>query len=89
MSIVTIKEIVDNWWNSLDEIRKEEIMECHFPNEAGLIDSDELFMRLEFEEKYLIYATTDDEVTEVDLEAQATDAAERENHRREVEGEIE
>jgi len=86
MSIVTIEKVVENWWNSLDEIRKEEIVECYFPNETGLIDSDELFMRLEFEEKYLIYATADDEPTEEDLETQRVDAAEKENHRREVEG---
>ena len=85
--LVTMKNIVENWWNGLDYDYKVDLLAEVFPNEAHLIEADEQWGNLDFEDKYEIYRKSDNEVelTEEDIEAQRTDAAEKENHRKEVE----
>lgn len=39
------KEKIEEWWKDLDESEKIDVLEGIYPNEVGLIDSDELWYR--------------------------------------------
>lgn len=80
---------INEWFYNLNEDDKLDVIEGVYPNEVGLIDSDELWERTDWKVKWEVYNDNDNEPTEEKLEAQRTDAAERETHRHQVEGEIE
>ena len=42
---VKLGDTVQAWWESLDESEKLDILEGIYPNQVGLIDSDELWER--------------------------------------------
>ena len=46
---------INAWWESLDESEKLDIIEGIYPDEAGLIDSDELWMRTDYSVQLDIY----------------------------------
>ena len=84
-----LKAKIQDWWDNLDDDNyRYELIENYYPGKAHLMGIEEMWNGLDWEEKYELYCNSDDEIelTEEYLEAQATDAAERENHRREVEG---
>jgi len=52
---VKLGEKVQNWWNSLDYGRKEELMEDHYPDAIVFCEPDELFEGLDWKDKLAIY----------------------------------
>lgn len=58
--MVTIEKVVENWWNGLDYDLKVEIMAYEFPDEAHLIEADDQWSWLDFDEKYEIYRNSGD-----------------------------
>ena len=63
-----LKTKMENWFNSLDYDLKVELMADEFPDEAHLIEVEEAWNGLNFEEKYEIYRNSDDEVELTDEE---------------------
>ena len=84
MSIKLYKTIED-WWSDLDYNLKVELIADEFPDEAHLIEVEEVWDGLNFEEKYAIYSKSDNEVDLTDEEK--TDIkGDKEAHRIMVEG---
>ena len=84
MSIKLYKTIED-WWKSLDYDLKIELMENEYPDEANLIEVEEMWNGLNWEEKYEIYSKSDNEIDLTDEEK--TDIkGDKEAHRIMVEG---
>lgn len=83
-----LKNKIQDWWDQLDYEIKVELMEDLIPDDIQLIDADDMWDSLDWEVRYEVYCNYDNEVelTDEEREAQITDTAERENHRREVEG---
>ena len=52
---IRLGDKVNDWWEKLDEFEKLEILERIYPNQAGLIDSDELWERTSWDEQLDIY----------------------------------
>jgi len=63
-----LKTKMENWFNSLDYDLKVELMADEYPDEAYLIEVEEAWNGLNFEEKYEIYSKSDDEVELTDEE---------------------
>jgi len=85
MSKLNLHDKIQEWWDSMDDNYKYEIMEGYYPDRSHLLDLTGMWERIGWENQLEIYNSSEGEV---DLEAQATDAAEKENHRRDIEGEI-
>ena len=83
--LVTIEKVVENWWNTLDYDFKVELMANTYPDEAHLIEVEEMWNGLNFEQKYEIYSKSDDEVG-LTKEEEDEIIGDREAHRRMVEG---
>jgi len=83
--LITIKKIVENWFHSLDYDLKVELMENEYPDEASLIEVEEMWSGLNWEEKYEIYSKSDNKVEPTDEEKDAIEG-DFEAHRRLVEG---
>ena len=45
---VKLADKVNEWWEDLDESEKLDVIEGIYPNEVGLIDSDELWERTDW-----------------------------------------
>jgi hypothetical protein len=52
---VRLGDIVQEWWYGLDESEKVDIIETIYPDQAGLIDSDELWQRTEWKDQLDAY----------------------------------
>ena len=65
---VKLYKTIENWWNDLDYDLKVELIANEFPDEAYLIEVEEVWNGLDFEEKYEIYIKSDDEVSLTDEE---------------------
>ena len=52
---VKLGDEVNTWWFNLDETEKIDVIEGVYPNEVGLIDSDELWERTDWEEQLEAY----------------------------------
>lgn len=50
-----MKKKIEKWWNGLDESEKIGVIEGIYPNEVGLIDSDELWGRTDRKDKLEAY----------------------------------
>jgi len=48
-------ERVQEWWEDLDESDKLDVIESLYPDQVGLIDSDELWMRTDWGDKMDIW----------------------------------
>lgn len=46
---------VDTWWESLDEDKKIDFLEGLYPDQVGMIDSDELWERSSWEDQLQMY----------------------------------
>ena len=82
---VKLYKTVEDWWDDLDYDLKVKLMADEFPDEAYLIEVDEAWNGLNFEEKYEIYSKSDNEVELTDEEKDAIEG-DIECHRRMVEG---
>ena len=83
---VKLYKTVEDWWDDLDYDLKVKLMADEFPDEAYLIEVDEAWNGLNFEEKYEIYSKSDNEVELTDEEKDAIEG-DIEMHRKFVEGE--
>jgi len=52
---VKLGDEVMTWWFNLDEFEKLDILESTYPDQVGLIDSDELWESLSWNDQFLIY----------------------------------
>lgn len=52
---VKLADEVQNWWESLDESFKLDIIESLYPDKVGLIDSDELWIQTSWDDKWDIW----------------------------------
>ena len=52
---VKLGDEVQSWWESLDESEKLILLENTYPDQVGLIDSDELWERTSWNDKWDIY----------------------------------
>lgn len=50
-----LEDEANTWFYNLDESEKLDIIEGIYPNEVGLIDSDELWLRTDFEIKLKVW----------------------------------
>ena len=82
---IKLYKTVENWWNDLDYDLKVELMASEFPDEAYLIEVEEVWDGLNFEEKYEIYSKSDNEVELTEEEEDAI-KGDIEAHRIMVEG---
>jgi len=83
--LVTMKNVLENWWKEFYYDGKVELMEKLFPNIAGLIEADELWDMMNYEEKYEVYCADDNEVEPTEDEQRANAGCD-EAHRIMVEG---
>lgn len=60
-----LKEKVAIWWRDLDSNYKLELMESYYPDEAHLMDVDEMWNGLDWNDKWDIYRGDKDEVMDV------------------------
>ena len=65
---VKLYKTVEDWWDDLDYDLKVELMADEYPDEAYLIEVEEMWNGLNFEEKYEIYSKSDNEVELTDEE---------------------
>ena len=84
MSIKLYKTIED-WWKCLDYDFKVELIAKTYPDEAYLIEVEEVWNGLNFEEKYEIYSKSDDEIG-LTKEEEDEIIGDREAHRIMIEG---
>ena len=63
---IKLQEKVEAWWNSLDYDYKIELMENNYPDEANMIEVDEMWNGLDWNEKWDIYRGEKDEVIDYD-----------------------
>jgi len=82
---IKLYKTVEDWWNDLDYDLKVELMANEYPDEAYLIEVEEIWNGLNFEEKYEIYSKSDNEVELTDEQKDAIEG-DRECHRIMVEG---
>lgn len=82
---VKLYKTVEDWWDDLDYDLKVELMASEFPDEAYLIEVEEVWDGLNFEEKYEIYSKSDNEV-ELTEEEKGAIKGDIEAHRRMIEG---
>ena len=68
---IKLYKTVEDWWNDLDYDLKVELMANEYPDEAYLIEVEEIWSGLNFEEKYEIYSKSDNEVELTDEEKDA------------------
>lgn len=80
---IKLQDEVQEWWDNLDDNLQFELIEDYYPDKAHLLDTIEMWNGLEWEDKYQIYNNIND--GEYSLESQKNYAAEKENHRHEVE----
>ena len=59
---IKLYKTVEDWWDDLDYDLKVELMADEYPDEAYLIEVEEMWNGLNFEEKYEIYSKSDNEV---------------------------
>ena len=52
---VKLGDEVQKWWESLDESEKLNVLESIYPDQVGMIDSDELWQRTSWNEQLDIY----------------------------------
>ena len=52
---VKLGDEVMTWWFNLDEFEKLDILESTYPDQVGLIDSDELWERTSWDDQLDIY----------------------------------
>ena len=52
---VKLGDEVMTWWFNLEEFSKLDILESTYPDQVGLIDSDELWESLSWNDQFLIY----------------------------------
>ena len=52
---VKLGDKIQDWWDNLDESEKLDVIESLYPDEVGLIDSDELWMRTDWGDKLDIW----------------------------------
>ena len=52
---VKLGDEVMTWWFNLDESQKLDVLEAIYPDQVGLIDSDELWDRLSWNEQLEAY----------------------------------
>ena len=52
---VKLGDEVMTWWFNLDEFEKLDILESTYPDQVGLIDSDELWESLSWDDRLDIY----------------------------------
>ena len=82
---IKLYKTVEDWWDDLDYDLKVELMENEYPDEASLIEVEEMWSGLNWEEKYEIYSKSDNKVEPTDEEKDAIEG-DIEAHRRLVEG---
>ena len=63
---IKLQEKVEEWWCSLAYDYKIELMENNYPDEANLIEVDEMWNGLDWNEKWDIYRGEKDEVIDYD-----------------------
>ena len=63
---IKLQEKVEAWWGSLDYDYKIELMENNYPDEANMIEVDEMWNGLDWNEKWDIYRGEKDEVIDYD-----------------------
>lgn len=52
---VKLQGKVEKWWHSLDERYKIELMEDFYPDKSNIIEADEMWSGLEWQDKLDIY----------------------------------
>ena len=82
---IKLYKTVEDWWNDLDYDLKVELMANEYPDEAYLIEVEEIWSGLNFEEKYEIYSKSDNEIELTNEEKDAI-KGDRKYHREVVEG---
>lgn len=60
-----LKEKVDKWWYDLEENYRYELMESYYPDDAYLMNVDEMWRGLDWNDKWDIYRGEHDEAVEV------------------------
>ena len=81
-----LKKKVEKWWAYLDYDLKIELMEDEYPDEASLMELEEMWNGLDWEEKYQIYVNADNDI-ELTEDEKRDIVGDREAHRIMVEGE--
>ena len=59
---IKLQEKVDKWWFDLEENYKYELIESYYPDDAYLMNIDEMWNGLDWNDKWDIYRGEHDEV---------------------------
>ena len=82
---VNLKIKIQEWWDNLDYDLKVGLMETVYPDEASLIEVEEMWNMMDWEERYEVYCVEEEKVELTD-EEKANIIGDMEAHRIMVEG---